>query len=84
MKAPTNIYGPDRSLCRAGEEIPAAWFDAMPDLKAHLKGMPDAPDEPRPAASEPFDVATEGGKTAPAAKKVRAAAKVGRERGSKK
>lgn len=39
MRAPTNITGPDGTKCRKGEEIPADWFDDLPDLQAHLDAI---------------------------------------------
>lgn len=74
MKAPTNITGPDGVTVQRGEDIPAEWFKAMPDLKDHLEALPPAPEE----SPEPSTAA----KRKYAESNVKATAKIERERGT--
>lgn len=91
MKAPTNVTGPDGTIVQRGQEIPAAWFKELPDLKDHLDAL-DGPPAVLPIGSRSaqdridarnaaVEATHEDSGTTPKAS-VRATATVGRTRGA--
>lgn len=83
MKAPTNVYGPGNEFCPKGEEIPAEWFDVLPDLRTHLDNVERAPDPTAPSPKRTLTTPDQmPARKADAPKTVKAKATVARKRSS--